>query len=164
MDTSTRLKLEYLLYPSEIHALEHIPLSEDQAGNRKRWQVVRDVAPTLPICFDITDLEFVRLFQSTEESTTGHEVLNTATTIKAELGLSDIKRFLAQDPETLRLIATTYTLLIFAGTRLKDLNDEEHFPCLEWDGDEWYVIFVGVTDQINGPSGTFIRLATNTQI
>jgi hypothetical protein len=144
---------EHRLYPCEIHALEHIPKNEDGT----RWLIRQDIKPTLPTNVQITHLEFIEIFSDTTGSLNGIEVLEKSRVHQRQLGLSDIPRFLTQDPETLWRIALKHTMLFFTGTILVDSFGEEHYPCLMWLGDEWEVIFVASDDELSGPRGALIH-------
>ncbi|MBT4120458.1 MAG: hypothetical protein HOD54_03710 [Candidatus Magasanikbacteria bacterium] len=115
-------------FPAEILCPELIPTG---------WEVVEDV---LPRRIKVEDLKFVPCFDGDKNSIQGPEMRERAVALKANFGLSDAVRFLAEQadiPEELR----DRKYIILSGTIFLDERRSPNIASLCYEGGCWKLYF-----------------------
>ena len=123
-------------FVSEISAAELIPSG---------WKVEEDVEPST---FRIEDIEFPTFLVGGESSIYGTVLRQRAVEQKANLGLVDLKRVLAEQGKLPTELRGKY--LVFAGTLLRGSGGGLCVPFLYWDGDRWVLGFGWVGGGFDG--------------
>lgn len=125
-------------FPSFIYAPELIPEYTDKDGNKRKWNVLEDIAPSQ---FDTNKLK-PRSFLKTSDKKgyiSGEEMRQRAVEFKGNLGLVDGKRMLAEQdkiPKEFRDFC-----IPLPGTLLRDSGGRLFVPCLRFGGRRWVLIF-----------------------
>jgi len=114
-------------FPSQLLAADFIP---------ERWIIESDVEPTE---FEVSDLEFIPFLNEGDDPIKGDLMRKRALTLKANLGLADGKKLLAQQDKIPVELRGKWIAL--TGTVLRDHDGDRHVACLGWVGDRWYLNF-----------------------
>ena len=123
--------------PSLIHALDLIPEYTDEKGNTKKWEIVEDVAPSQ---FDISQLKPLSFLKNGEEYITSEEMCRRAVEFKANLGLADGKRMLADGGKLIPKEFRDFYIPL-SGTLLRGPRGGLYVPYLYWYGGRWALFF-----------------------
>lgn len=115
------------LFPSQIHAADLIP---------QGWMVVEDVAPSK---FHVKELEFISFLNQGESSINCEVIRQRAVTLKANLGLVDGKRILAEQDKLPVELRDKY--IVLPGTLLRAPDGLLRVAYLFWDGGRWCLSF-----------------------
>lgn len=123
-------------FPSQIHAADLIP---------NGCRVVEDVEPTE---FNVEDLEFPTFLEAGETSIGGDLMRERAVNLKANFGLTDGKRILANQGKIPVEMRGKY--IVLTGTKLRDPDGCLCVACLYWDDDRWVLDFIWLDDGFGG--------------
>lgn len=119
-------------FPSLTLAADLIPEYTDKDGNKRKWEIVSDVAPS---AFQIGDLKFLSFLKKNKNSVTGKTMCQRAVVMKGNLGLADAKRFLAEQEKIPQRLRGLY--IVFPGTVLRDSYGRLDVADLRWDRGRW---------------------------
>lgn len=123
--------------PSELLAADLIPEYEDEAGKKRKWEVVEDVAPSQ---FEVKDLEYVSFLEPDDPGYVNGEVVRArAVVLKANYGLVDGKRILERQNEI--PVDMRGKVIVLPGTLLRDRRGNLVIGFLRWDGVRWVLSF-----------------------
>jgi len=114
-------------FPSQLLAADLIP---------ERWIIESDVEPTV---FEVSDLEFIPFLNEGDDPINGDLMREHALTLKANLGLADGKKLLAQQDKIPVELRGKWIAL--TGTVLCDRDAKRHVAYLGWNDDRWYLSF-----------------------
>ncbi len=115
------------VFPSQLLAPDLIP-----AG----WRIESDVEPTE---FEVSDLEFIPFLKEGETVVTGDVMCERALVLKANLGLADGKKILANQDKIPKKLRGKWIAL--TGTVLRDLGGKRLVAHPYWRGDRWGLRF-----------------------
>ncbi|TAN33268.1 hypothetical protein EPN28_02740 [Patescibacteria group bacterium] len=119
--------------PSELLAADLIPEYEDEAGKKRKWEVVEDVAPSQ---FEVKDLEYVSFLEPDDPGYVNGEVMRArAVVLKANYGLVDGKRMLECQAEIPKEMQDK--IIVLPGTLLRGRRGGLYVACLSWVGARW---------------------------
>lgn len=117
------------LSPCQIHCPELIPA----------WvkSVKEDVEPTANL--DISKIQFKSFLKNGESWIYGNEMRARAVAMKGVLGLSDAKKFLAEQDKI--PVAMRDKVIVFTGTVLLDSDGDRRVACLVFRAGRWVLNF-----------------------
>ncbi len=124
-------------FPSLTLAAEHLYKYVDKNGNKMKWEVVEDVAPSDQL--DISKLKPRSFLKNGEKYITREEMRKRAVEFKGNLGLCDGKRMLAEQDKIPKEFRNFNISL--PGTVLSDSSGLLYVPCLCYRGGRWYLDF-----------------------
>jgi hypothetical protein len=104
-------------------------------------EVVEDVEPTLT---EGAKLSFSGFLRSKETYIDGPTMRKRAVETMANKSLSDVPALLGKDGKGLETISPELrgkVYIVLTGTLLRCSGGSLCVPCLDWDGDEWYLYF-----------------------
>ena len=134
--TEGRFEVVATSFPSQIYCPELIPEYTDKNGSKRRWDVLEDVAPSQ---FDVGKLKPRSFLHGNESSISSEEMRKRARQFKANLGLLDGKRLLAEQDKIPPEFRGFYIPL--PDTLLRGSDGSVHVPDLYFHGDRWYLSF-----------------------
>lgn len=124
------------LFPSQIHAPELIPEYTDGQGQKRKWKVIEDVAPS---AFEVSKLKPRSFLKGPKTLLSGEAMRRHAVKLKGNLGLADGKRLLAEQDKIPAEFQDFYIPL--PGTVLRDPIGDLRVAYLYWHGDRWLLSF-----------------------
>ncbi len=119
---------QVLLDPSHLYAADLIP---------KGWMVIEDVVPSTTL--DVSKLKFRSFLKDGELWVNGKVLRKRAVELKGNLGLTDAKRFLAEQGKIPAKPRDFY--IVFPGTVLRDFVGRLRVPYLDFHGGRWVLDF-----------------------
>jgi len=118
----------------------------------KGWEVVEDVAPT---DFQVGDLEFISFLEGNETSVGSETMRSRAVVLKANLGLADGKRILAEQEKI--PVELRGCIIVLPGTVLRSPDGCLRVADLYWNGNRWCLFHHWIVSDWGGRD----RLARN---
>ncbi len=123
-------------FPSIALAADLIPEYTNQNGNKRKWEIIEDGAPST---FKISDLELVSFLKKRANPVSGETMRKRAADLRANLGLADAKYVLEHQAEISDRFQNYY--LVFPGTVLRDHVGYLNVACLCWSGGRWCLLW-----------------------